>query len=185
VVTKLIERLRRSEDVSLEVLFGRSHLARMMTHGHQAGVLSDVQGQLAAGLLQIAPQSVTGSMTPVQRVQGVPATATRDEVLRFAERHGLSSVSVRRSPQVDDWYGQLTVADLALNSRPVSALIRPLPRVDHCASKLDALHVMCEARQSHAIVVDGERVLGLVSQLALTEQMFQPAPSAVPLADQS
>lgn len=183
LVTKLIERLRRSQDRSLEVLFGRSHLARMMTHGHQVGVLSDVQGQLASGLLQIAPQSVTGSMTPVQRIHGVRATATREEIFRFAERHGLPSLSVRRSEHGDDWYGQLSVADLAFSSRPVSALIRPLPRVDHCASKLDALHVMCEARQTHALVVDGERVLGLVSQLSLTEQMFQPAPSAVPLAD--
>ena len=40
-MTKLFERLRRSDDRSLEVLFGRSRLAQMMTHGYKEGVLSD------------------------------------------------------------------------------------------------------------------------------------------------
>lgn len=177
-ITKLFEQLRRNEGQSFDVLFGRSRLARMMTHGHHAGVLSDVQSQLASGLLQIAPQSVTGSMTSVQRVLGVPDSASRDEILRFAERQGLSSITVRRATQSDGWYGQLRVADVALSSGPVVALIRPLPRIDHCASKLDALHVLSEAGQSHGIVVDGDRVLGMVSQRRLTEQLFRPATSA-------
>lgn len=181
-VTKLFEQLRRNEGRSLDVLFGRSRLARMMTHGHQVGVLSDVQSQLASGLLQIAPQSVTGSMTSVQRVQGVSDDASRDEVLRFAARQGLPSVAVHRAAQPDGWYGLLRIADVALSSGPVAGLIRPLPHIDHCASKLDTLHALCESGQSHAIVVDGERVLGIVSQRRLTEQLFRPTTSGAPVS---
>ena len=91
-------------------------------------------------------------MMPVQRILGVPESASRTEILQFAERNGLASVAVHGDSQPDGWYGQIKVADITLNSSPVSTLIRRLPRVDHRASKLDALHILCEAGETHAIV---------------------------------
>jgi hypothetical protein len=136
-------------------------------------VLTETQTRLAAGLLQIAPQAVLTSMIPNDRVLGVDDLATREQVLDFARRFGLPTVTVRRAGGDQAWYAYVRIWELALNSKPLSALVHVLPPIERHASKLEALQVLRAAGEVQGAVVEQGRVLGIVNQRGLAEQMFR------------
>ncbi len=172
-VTRLLEKLRPGEEQPLDLVLGRNRLAQVVGHGHREGVLTEAQTRLAAGLLQVAPQSVLASMIPSDRMLGVDDRATREQVLDYARRFGLPTVTVRRSDGDRTWYAYLRVWEVALQTKPVLALFRTLPQIERQASKLEALQVLRAAGEVQGAVVDQGRVLGIVYQRGLVEQMFR------------
>jgi CBS domain containing-hemolysin-like protein len=178
-VTRLLEKLRPGEEQPLDLVLGRNRLAQVVGHGHREGVLTEAQTRLAAGLLQIAPQAVLTSMIPGDRVLGVDDHATRDQVLDFARRFGLPTVTVRRAEGNRNWYAYVCVWELALQIKPLTALLRTLPQIEHQASKLEALQILRSAGEVQGVVVAQGRVLGIVNQRGLAEQMFRHEAGAV------
>ena len=171
-VAKLVERVRPGPD-SLETVLGRSRLAQIMSHGHREGVLSDAQTRLAANLLRIGPQPILGSMTPADRVLGVDSTCDRAAILEHAQRYGLALVAIHSPQSTTDWFAYVRVSELTLINRPVASLIRQSPRIPHTAHKIEAMHTLRESGEEMGAVVDGDRVLGIISQRGLSEQLFR------------
>jgi CBS domain containing-hemolysin-like protein len=174
LLTQLLERMRPTEGPSLDVLLGRNRLAQVMTHGHQEGVLTESQIQLATGLLHVAPQGIVASMIPVDRVFGMDADASREQILDFAKRYGVAQVIVRRPRQSSDWFAYVNVAEAAIENAPVEALLHPMPVIPATARKLEALQLLRSASAALGVVRDHERVVGVVNYRGLAEQLFRP-----------
>lgn len=176
-ITRLIRRFARSETQPMELVLGRSRLVQVLRQGHREGLLSDVQSQLVNGVMQSAGQAMRDSMTPVSRVLSVPEGAPRDEILDHARRYGLSHVALHRRGNPEDCFGYLQTADVAIARDPVAALVRQMPDVDVGATKLEALIALRQSGELFGRVVEQGRVVGLINQYGLIEQMFR-APHA-------
>ncbi len=174
-LTRLIERISPDAGKRTELLLGRSHLVQLMTQGRQEGLLTDVQNRLAGGVLQIAPQPVTESMTPANRVLGLGEKASRREILDYARRFATPVVAIRREQSDEDWYAYVRVVDVALDKSPVSSVFRTMPAVAPSASKLDALQTLQVEGRIFGVVSESNHVVGIVSSRGLCEQLFRPA----------
>ena len=172
-ITKLIERWQGTQQPKLELLLGRSRLVQVLSHGHPAGLLTSSQARLLHGLLHTAAQPVgQATMIAAENISGVSDGLPVDEVLAFVAENGLSRVAVRRAESVDDWYGQVGVIELAIGTQPLSAMIRPMPRVDASESKLNVLRILRSAGNEMCIVTEAERIVGFVSERSLVEEWF-------------
>lgn len=174
LLTQLLERLTRTEGPRLDVLLGRNRLAQVMTHGHREGVLTAAQIQLATGLLHVAPQAIVTSMIPADRVFGVAGDATREQVLDFARRYGVSQVAVHHPRQPLDWFAYFNVAELAVDSRSMESLLHPMPVIPATARKLEAMQILRTPGALLGVVRDQNRILGIVNYRGLSEQLLRP-----------
>lgn len=172
-ITRLLERVSGQQNQPAEIVLGRNRLTQLVQHGRDEGVLTDVQSRLANGLLQLAPQSATTSMTPVQRILGIPDNSSREEFIDFSQRYGLPSVPVCRPDDPNSWYGYVSVSDL-LTSKSKAPAILPMPRISYDASKLQAMYTLQIKDVTHGVVVKGDTVLGLIARNGLVEQIFRP-----------
>lgn len=174
LMTKLFERFAPMTDRPVELVLGRTRLAEVLGRGRTEGILTEVQNRLVHGLLSTAARPVAESMIPNNRVLGLRDDATREQILDFARRYGLSSVPLSRSNE-DSWIGYVRIADLAISPRPLRTLIRPMPAIRSTLSKLEALTVLRSSAALYGTAVDPNgRVLGVVSEHGLTEQLFRP-----------
>ncbi|MEW4488590.1 CNNM domain-containing protein [Thalassoglobus sp. JC818] len=179
LLTRTIERLSHQSPQAVEFVLGRSRLVQLMRHGHEEGVLTDVQSRLSGGLLQLAPQPVTGSVTPAARILGVPETSTKAEILKFAHQFGISTVAVHRKDDPEDWYGYVVVSELMLQKR-VRPIIHIMPVFDAKSSKLEVLHHL-QCFQSHSgVIKQSGKTFGIVSRKGLIEQLYRPNVAASP-----
>jgi len=177
-ITKLLERFSGTENKPLDVVLGRNRLVHVLSQGHRAGLLTNVQSRLINGLMLTAAQTVNDSMTPAQRVLGVSEDSSRDEVLEHARRYGLSHVPVHRKGRPGDWYGYLRVIDLAISDAPLAELIVPMPEIAPAMSKLKALLQLRQEGRLFARVTFDDSVVGIINERGLIEQMFRTPQSA-------
>ena len=177
--TTLLERLNQQAGPRTNVMLGRSRLVQLMSQGRREGLLTEVQNRLACGVLQTAPQRVVDSMIPGDRVLGLDETATRDEMSQFARDFGTSILCLRRTGTDDDWFAYVRAVDLALETRPVGSLIRPMPVISASTSKLTALQQLQTAGALQGVIVKNGKTLGVVSTRGLVEQLFRPAVAPV------
>ncbi|QDT31570.1 CNNM domain-containing protein [Thalassoglobus polymorphus] len=178
LLTRLLENLSMQKTQPAEIVLGRNRLVQLLQHGHDEGVLTDIQSRLTNGLLQLAPQSVRTSMTPLPRILGLPNSASKAEILEFARKFGISAVVVHHSESPEDWYGYVPVAELLQSDDPQS-VIRSMPVIDHLSSKLVALHQLQRSQSIYGVVkktdASGEsRTLGILSRNGLVEQIYRP-----------
>ena len=177
LLTRQFERLNRQDSQAAELVLGRSRLVQLMQHGHQEGVLTDVQSRLATGLLQLASQPVTDSMIPLSRILGVCETTGRDEMIEFARKFGLPVLPVHRHNQPEDWVGYVIVSQLS--TRAESVVKNAMPVFEGKSSKLQTLHrLQCEEARYGVIKSEG-RVVGLVSRTGLVEQIYRPTVAVI------
>jgi putative hemolysin len=179
-ISILLERFNQQAGPRANVMLGRSRLVQLMSQGRQEGLLTDVQTRLASGVLQTAPQRVADSMIPVDRVLGLAATASREEIAKFARSYGTPIVCLRRAGTEDEWHAYIRAVDVALDSRPISALIQEMPVIDPKTSKLDALQQLQTAGALQGVVIRNGKTLGVVSNRGLVEQLFRPMVVATP-----
>jgi CBS domain containing-hemolysin-like protein len=179
MATRFFERMRGQTSETAELVMGRNRLVQLMRHGHREGVLTDLQSRLANGLLQLAPQPVLLSLIPNSRVLGVSETATREEMLEFARKFGLSSVAIHRADDENAWYGYVFVAELQLQKAD-KPLIHSMPLVPHQTGKLEALHLLQAADASYGAVVRQMQTIGVVARNGLVEQIFRPPMATTP-----
>ena len=172
-VTRLIQRFGEHETRRPVEALGRARLVQVLSQGHQEGLLTDVQGRLIEGLMQLGAQPVMQSVTPPGRVLGVADNMEREEMLSFARRYGVHSIAIRQPGIADSWYGYVRVIDLALVQQPIQTLVRPMPVIDQAASKLEALLTLRTNSAAYGLVKSTERLLGVASQHGLAEQLFR------------
>lgn len=170
---RLVERLQGHADQVPDIQMGRNRILQLVLHGQREGVLTELQSRLANGLLQLAPQALVSSMIPVGRVLGVSDRASREEMLEFARKFGVSAVAVYRGHDENNWYGYAFVAEL-LTTEGALPLIHPMPAFSHQTSKLEALHRLQVADASYGVVRKSNEIVGLVTRNGLVEQIFRP-----------
>lgn len=173
-MTMLLERLNPQAGPRANLMLGRSRLVQLMSQGGREGVLTEVQSRLASGVLQIAPQPIIDSVIPSDRVLGVDEASSREELLQFARSYGTSLVCLRKTGGEGDWFAYIRVIDLVLDSRPVAALVMPMPVIAARATKLDALQQLQAEGALQGVVRRGDQTLGVVSTRGLVEQLFRP-----------
>ena len=178
-IARLFERFAGENENRPDLVLGRNRLAQVLSQGHQEGLITDLQGRLVNSLLTKSVLSVADSMIPVDRVIGLDETATSAEALQHARQYGLRSIPLRRAGSDDDWNAYVRVVDLTLTSRPLPRLRREMPVLDSRMTRLEAMLTLRQAGRELGVVKDGERVLGLVSEHGLVQQLFRPAQSAV------
>lgn len=177
---RIVERLFGSEESGVEAAFGPSRLLHVVGQGHDVGLLSDAQHTLVHGVLREGVQSVTESMTPVHRLLGIVETATREEALAYARRYGLANINVRRAGANGVWFAYIRTIDLAVTNKPLASLLHLMPRIANTSNKVDALLALRTANAKHGVVTSGERVVGVVNERGLVEQLFR-APQPLPV----
>lgn len=173
LMTRLLERLNGTPHQKSEILLGRNRLVQLVQFGRREGILGDLQSRLANGLLQLAPQSVLGSMIPSSRVLGVSESSSRAEFLEFARKFGVSAVAVHRQRNPQEWYGYSFVAEI-LASKGEIPVIHPMPDILYSTSKLEALHRLQVLDASYGTVTRGGDIIGVVARNGLVEQLFRP-----------
>lgn len=181
MLTRVLERLTGENSQTTELMLGRNRLVQIVQHGHQEGVLTEIQSQLANGLLQMAPEPITSSMIPLARVIGLADDATCDEAITFAKNFGLPAIPVRRKQPEDSWYAYVHVTDLVAGKGAVRLHASTMPHVDYRANKLEVLHILQTANSSYAVVERDGAVLGLITRNGLVSRLFRRAPATHPL----
>ncbi|WP_437204502.1 CNNM domain-containing protein [Planctomicrobium sp. SH664] len=175
MLTRLLEKLSGQSQRPSELLLGRNRFLQLVLHGTNEGVLNDTQSRLANGLLQLAPQLVSASMIPANRILGIADNTTRTEMLNFARKFGVSAVAVHRAGKENAWYGYALVAELSL-STAASPRIYPMPVFNTQTSKLEALYRLQAEDASYGLVLKEQAVLGIVAKNGLVEQIYRPVP---------
>jgi len=170
-LVKLFERFGGADNHNVTSLLGRKRLVQVLTEGHEEGILTKVQNELAQGLLHNAPRRIRESMTESARVLGVPENHSSKQTLDFARRHGMALVPVRKAGG-GPWFGFVSVADIAMYDRPITDLTVPLLRLEATTGKLEAILAMRESGKEYAAVCQGEKVLGLLLEGDLVEEIF-------------
>jgi len=178
LLIQLLERLQGKSDQTPEIQMGRNRILQLVMHGQREGVLTDLQSQLANGLLQLSPQTISSSMIPAARVLGVSDRSSRNEMLEFARKFGVSAVAVYRGTETTSWYGYAYVAELLLTERGWP-LIHPMPVFPLETSKVEAVHRLQIADANYGVVQKNGETVGIVSRNGLVEQMFRPSLGAV------
>ena len=120
-----------------------------------------------------AGQTVDKSMTPAARVLGLPDTASREEVIDFGRRYGLTRVAIRRANEPAGWYGSVRVFDAVVSRKPLRTVVRNLPRIDYRARKLEAFQLLSRTGEHLGAVVRDDVCIGIVSEQGLVEQLFR------------
>ena len=172
-LTRVFERFSGQGSQTAELVLGRNRLVQLMRAGHQEGVLTDIQSKLANGLLQLAPQGVQASLTPLPRILGLPETATREELLEFARKYALNAISIHRAGDPDDWYGYVVTGEMIGANRSIP-VVHPMPAIPHQSGKLEALHMLQRANASQGVVLSEGRPIGIIARNGLVEQLFRP-----------
>jgi putative hemolysin len=184
-LTRFLQRFSRTVASRPGQILGRARLVQVLSQGHQEGLLLDVQRKLIEGMTHLAIQSVASSVIPTHRILGVAENASREDILGFARRYGLTNVALRHTTSSESWYAYVRVADVALTQRPVDALAQTMPVIDSAASKLEALLTLRSHGAAYGIVKSGQKMMGVASDHGLSEQLFrepQAAGARVPMA---
>lgn len=172
-VSKLFEKLGKSQEQPTGLVLGRNRLVQVLNQGHREGILAEVQTRLIRGVMNAAGQSVRSSTTPSDLVLGVNESATREEILNFARQYGITVVPVRRNDDPHGWFGYVRVLDLGVSRKSVSSSIVPMPEFPASMGKLECLLHLREADRESGVVKDGETVVGVVSAHGLMEQLLR------------
>ena len=164
---RVLESLVGESPERLQLRLVRSELKRVLSEGHEAGVLAPTQRQMADGMFEVATRPLERFSQPMNRLAVVRETMSKQEMLRIARRR-LSSVLFVQN-QRRELIGYLHVVDLHLSDD----LPKPkaIPRLSRREPTIAAFSSLQKNDQPYAAVVgDTGRILGIVGvrRLALS-----------------
>lgn len=173
-LTRLLERLTKAKAHELEMVLGRQRLMQVLSKGREHGLLTNEQGQLFHSLLHDAQRQAREVMTPIERILGLDEGSSSNDLLSFAMSYGLPHVAIKRRGSSDQWFGYVRTTELQTTLHWTSDLIQTLPRLNADITRLAALIQLRESGHAIALICEGDRVLGLVTQRALLEHFMHP-----------
>jgi putative hemolysin len=158
----------------IRLTLARAELARVFEEGHAAGILNPIQQQLAQGLFRVAGNPALQFATPAGRVTSVPADATREAVLRLAQRTRFSAIAVRAANEREkELIGYVRIVDLCFDKSP-RINVRPLPKLPHKATQVVALTRLQERGEAMARLVDDNgKTVAIVTANRLIDAMLR------------
>jgi CBS domain containing-hemolysin-like protein len=170
---RLLERLLGESPERLQLRLVRSELRRVISEGHEAGVLQPTQRQMADGMFHVATLPLDRFCVPTSRLAVVRDSMSPKEMLRIARRRRSSVVFVQDNKR--RLMGYLYVVDLHLES-DAPPQPKPLMRIRRRESSIAALTAMQEADETLAIVMaEHGNILGIVQVATLAQSIFSPS----------
>jgi CBS domain containing-hemolysin-like protein len=169
----LLERIAGAATGSADLVFGRNRLTQVFSQGRQAGLLTDVQSRFLTGLLSVSGEAIEQTMTPADRIFGLRYEATRAEMLEHARRLALTEIVLDSQSRPGEWTQYVRVAELAVSDRPISNLVRPLPRFTAGQAKLEVLLALRTAGESLGAVDQDGVLIGIANERGLVESVFR------------
>ena len=173
LITHWLKRFGPPDQQAMPLVLGRKRLVRVLEEGHEHGLLADIQNRLVGGLLNTTRVPIESNIEPRDHVPGLPATASREQMLDHARQHQLAEIPLHREQEPGNWFACVRVIELATGETPIEDLLIELPRVTPDTSRLEALMQLNAAAAPIAAVVDDNQAIGLVHHRQLTEQLFE------------
>ena len=173
LITHWLKRFGPPDQQAMPLVLGRKRLVRVLEEGHEHGLLADIQNRLVGGLLNTTRVPIESNIEPRDHVPGLPATASREQMLDHARRHQLAEIPLHHEQEPGNWFACVRVIELATGETPIEDLLIELPRVTPDTSRLEALMQLNAAAAPIAAVVDDNQAIGLVHHRQLTEQLFE------------
>ncbi len=154
-------------------------LDALAAHARETHQLSSTQEQIIRNTPDLAEQTVTGLMTPMDKIRMLSDTMSREEVLRLiaSERH--SRYPVCRNGDPSRIVGSLTARDLLFHADDWQHLLRPVHYVPADVSQLELLENINGLDSKLLLVRDaGDRVIGMLTS---TDILLHLAGKRLPL----
>ncbi|MHC4399941.1 MAG: CNNM domain-containing protein [Planctomycetota bacterium] len=173
LLNRLFSRLAAESPEHVRLTLARRELRQALEEGHEAGILRPSQVELARGIFAVAKQPVTQYATPIGEVTRARADMSKDEVCRLARRLQIPDIPVEHADGSSRLLGYVRVIDLGLDSSEDLGPLRPLLRIPHSDSHVDALMRMHGAGETLGEVVDEDgKTVGLVTARRLREPLL-------------
>ena len=167
---RLLEHFVGESPERLQLRLVRSELKRVLSEGHEAGVLLPTQRQMADGMFEVATMPLERFSVPTARLAVARESMSVQEMLRIAKR--------RRSPvlfvqdQRRELMGYLHVVDLHLAESRVKP--KPISRISRREPTIAALTKLQRDDQPYAAVVgDNGRIMGIVNVRTVADSVLQ------------
>jgi putative hemolysin len=152
----------------------RSLLTEHLQAGVAENVLTEQQNRMALRIMQLEGIGAGDSMIPLPRLTLLPPGATREEAMRAMTKRGA------RLALLTDGAGRPTgrvVTTTALLMRPgkrhdaVAGIAETLERIRDGVAIPEVLNVFRRCHARHALVVRGNRVLGLITTQSVLDRI--------------
>lgn len=176
LLSLVLQRMAGKSHPQLRLLLARRELQTVLEEGHEAGVLSPAQRQLAQGLFAVANQPVSQFATPAARALRVRLGTPKSEMLRLARRHRVWAIPIEEPLGRRKLIGYIRVAELRLASGEELGQVRSLMEIHASEPHIAALVKLHTAGETLARVVDNSgATVGLVSARQLSEPLLRGA----------
>ncbi|MCA9083526.1 MAG: DUF21 domain-containing protein [Planctomycetaceae bacterium] len=172
-MSRFIARFGTDERRPLEIVFGRNRLYGVLEAGQQEGILTGLQRNLAENLMQVAAQPVEQSMIPATAVQGLEDSVSTETLLKHSERLDESYILLAAKEQPRQWSHFVRIVDLVSGSAAPRLVMRPLPRFPVHTARLEVLTMLFRLNVPYGVVVENDRVVGVISRQTLVSQLFR------------
>lgn len=151
----------------------RKELKEVLLEGHEAGLLTPSQRQMAENVFEIGDRSVAVFCRAESQIVSVQDGTSRDEILRLAKRHRKAVIAVK-DPRTKAWLGYLRVVDLLLSDRPYGEHLRPLIAFPRSQSLIQSLiRMQSEKAEVAQVVDDSGRPIGLLYASDVIDRMVR------------
>lgn len=166
---RLLERIVGESPETLQLRLVRSELKRVLSEGHEAGVLRPTQRQMADGMFEVATMTLDRFCVPTARLTVARQSMSNQEMLRIARRRRSSVLFVQ--DQRRELIGFLHVVDLHLS--PDRPKPKPIVRMSRREPTIAALTRLQQDDQPYAAVVgDQGKIIGIVDIRNLAESIL-------------
>jgi CBS domain containing-hemolysin-like protein len=169
-----LESLVGQAPLRLKRSIARNELRQIMQEGHDAGVLSPAQRDLAHNLISMAHLPVKTLCQPLNRTPWIASDASLQQARRMAKRHRVAYLPVRLSPD-GPFLGYVRSVDLYLDDDLPSSKLRELPSLPDDLPFVKALLRMKTAGEEIVMVVDeqDQHVVGFLIANELVKPLFR------------
>lgn len=166
---RVLESIAGESPTRVQLRLVRSELKRVLSEGHEEGVLGPAQRQMADGMFQVAAMPLDRFSVPTHRLAVVRQSMPVQELLRIARRRKSSVLFVQDDQR--ELLGYLHVVDLHLAGEQAEP--KPIPRMSRRESTVAALARLQQNGDPFAAVVgqDGH-ILGIVDARTLAESIL-------------
>lgn len=160
----------------LEGTLRRQELADVLQEGHQAGVLSPAQRDLALATFSFGGAPIRDFMTPVARCPRLTARATADDALRVARRHQVDAIPIDTGRAGEPRCVRASRIVAAAEDGNGELPDEPMPTFRATTAFLEAITQLESHAQPLAAVLDeGGRLLGYVRLERLQRTLWEAA----------
>lgn len=167
---RLLEGILGVSPEKLQLRLVRSELKRVLSEGHEAGVLVPSQRQMADGMFEVGTLPLERFSVPTSRLAVARESMSTQEMLRIARRRRSAVLFVQDEQR--ELIGFHHVLDLHLSEEELPQP-RPIVRLSRRESSIAALTSLQRDDQLYAAVTgENGRILGIVETRRLAEAVL-------------